>query len=72
MAGVALGVLLYGGVGVMTMVKHGEFLSYAMLFDHDPTHGQHIGILLVELGVGVTVASVMTAIFYAFAGRSRR
>jgi multicomponent Na+:H+ antiporter subunit B len=71
-AGVALGVLLYGGVGVMTMVRRGEFLSYAMLFDHDPTHGQHIGILLVELGVGVTVASVMTAVFYVFAGRSRR
>jgi len=71
-AGVALGVLLYGGVGVTTIVKHGAFLSYGKLLGHDATHGQHIGIMLVELGVGVTVASVMTAIFYAFGGRSRR
>ena len=31
--------------------------------------GQHLGIFVVELGVGITVTSVMTAIFYAFAGR---
>lgn len=34
-------------------------------------HGQHLGILLVELGVGITVTSSMTAIFYFFAGRAR-
>lgn len=31
--------------------------------------GQHLGIFLVELGVGITVTAVMTMIFYAFAGR---
>jgi multicomponent Na+:H+ antiporter subunit B len=31
--------------------------------------GQHLGILLVELGVGITVAGVMTAIFFIFADR---
>jgi multicomponent Na+:H+ antiporter subunit B len=36
---------------------------------HDPLHGQHYGILFIELGVGVTVASVMLVIFYAFMGR---
>ena len=34
-------------------------------------HGQHLGIFLVELGVGITVTAVMTMIFYAFAGRER-
>jgi multicomponent Na+:H+ antiporter subunit B len=38
----------------------------------DPVAGQHIGILVIELGVGITVASVMTAIFFAFAGRRRK
>lgn len=33
--------------------------------------GQHLGIFLVELGVGITVTAVMTMIFYAFAGRER-
>ena len=34
-------------------------------------HGQHLGILLVELGVGITVAAVLISIFFAFAGRER-
>ena len=38
---------------------------------HDAVHGQHLGILLVELGVGITVAAVMATIFYQFAGRGR-
>ena len=31
-----------------------------------PVHGQHLGILLIELGVGTTVAAVMISVFYAF------
>jgi multicomponent Na+:H+ antiporter subunit B len=31
---------------------------------HDPIHGQHLGIFLIELGVGITVAAVMIMIFY--------
>ncbi|WP_119458464.1 Na(+)/H(+) antiporter subunit B [Rhodospirillaceae bacterium SYSU D60014] len=69
-AGVALGVLLYAGVGVASLLLGGTFLDYSVLA-HDPLHGQHYGILLVELGVGITVASVMIAIFFTFAGRSR-
>ena len=38
---------------------------------HFLPEGQHLGIFLVELGVGITVTSVMTMIFYAFAGRER-
>lgn len=68
-AGVALGVLLYIGVGFAAMLLGGNFLDYGALDAHDPVHGQHLGILLIELGVGITVASVMIAIFYAFAGR---
>lgn len=66
---VALGVLLYAGVGVATMLLGGNFLDYGMLDSHDPAHGQHLGILLVEGGVGITVASVMVLIFFLFAGR---
>ena len=67
---VALGVLLFAGVGVASMFRGGNFLDYSVL-QHDPAHGQHLGILLVELGVLITVASVMIAIFYSFAGRGR-
>ena len=70
--GIALGALIYGGVGVVSMLKGGEFLGYGALNHHNPVHGEHLGILLVESGVGITVTFVMVAIFYAFAGRSQR
>ena len=67
---VALGVLIYAGTGVVSLLKGGKYLDYNVLA-HDPIHGQHLGILIVELGVGVTVAAVMITIFFAFAGRGQ-
>ena len=67
---VAAGVLLYAGVGVAGLLLGGNYLDYGVL-RHDPVHGQHLGILLIEFGVGTTVAAVMITIFYSFAGRGR-
>lgn len=71
----AAGLLLYAGTGVLTMLLGGSFLDYDRLEHHFLPHflpeGQHLGIFLVELGVGITVTAVMTMIFYAFAGRDR-
>jgi multicomponent Na+:H+ antiporter subunit B len=64
----ATGVLLYGGVGVVSLLKGGNFLDYNVLAA-DPVGGQHLGILLIELGVGLTVAAVMVIIFFNFAAR---
>lgn len=66
----AAGVIIFAGVGFVTMALGGEFLNYGVLA-HDPEHGQHYGILLVELGVLITVFGVMLGLFYAFAGRRR-
>lgn len=67
----AFGVLLYGGTGVATLLLGANFLDYDVLHPDLAHHsGQHIGIILVELGVLSTVFSVMMAIFYAFAGRA--
>ncbi len=68
--GVSSGVLLFAGVGVAGLFFGGNYLDYGVLA-HDPVHGQHLGILLVELGVFLTVASVMITVFFAFAGRER-
>ena len=68
---VAAGVLLYAGVGVATLLLGANFLDYDVLSASDPVAGQHLGILLVELGVGLTVAAVMTTVYYAVAGRGR-
>jgi multicomponent Na+:H+ antiporter subunit B len=67
---ISVGVLIYVGVGIASMLLGGVFLDYSVLM-HDPVHGQHRGIFLVELGVGITVAGVMLMIFYMFAGRTR-
>ena len=67
--GVALGVVLYAGVGFASIAMGGAFLEYHAFTPHHPSHGQHLGITLVELGVGITVTSVMTTIYYSFASR---
>ena len=64
----AIGLLIYIAVGVAAILLGGNFLDYSVL-SHDPVAGQHRGILLIEFGVGVTVASVLIAIFFAFADR---
>jgi len=61
----SLGVLIYAGTGVVTMLLGANLLDYDVLA-HDPLHGQHWGIFAVELGVGVTVTGVMISLFYGF------
>jgi len=75
---VPLGVLIYAGVGVWSMIMGGEYLNYNVLFHagepigtYDAIHGQHWGVFLVEIGVLVTVTGTMLTIFYSFAGRGR-
>lgn len=63
-----VGVLLYAGVGVATLIYGGRFLEYGVL-SHEAAQGNHIGILIVEIGVGMTVAAVMMIIFFNFARR---
>ncbi len=64
------GVIFYAGTGLYTMMLGGNYLDYDVIEPLSHHHaGQHIGILLVEFGVGVAVASTMLTIFYQFAGR---
>jgi multicomponent Na+:H+ antiporter subunit B len=68
----ALGVLLFAGVGVAALLAGENFLNYSAFDPQEPVRGQHLGIIGVELGVGITVAAVMTTIYYGFAGRGSR
>ena len=65
-----IGFLFYAGTGFVTMLLGANLLGYDAI-DPNSTHhaGQHYGILLVEWGVGMTVASTMVTIFYHFTGR---
>ena len=65
----SLGVLIYAGTGIAGLIR-GNYLEYGVLASN-MIAGQHLGILVIELGVGITVASVMMIIFFAFAERGR-
>ena len=66
----SIGVLLYAGTGVMSLLLGGRYLDYDVLAA-DPLSGQHIGIIVIELGVGITVASVMLIMFFSFLEANR-
>jgi multicomponent Na+:H+ antiporter subunit B len=65
------GAFLYGAVGIACMALGGNFLDYSVLADV-PSDGQHLGLLLIELGVGITVSGVLLTVFHAFARRASR
>lgn len=64
----SLGVLIYAGTGIATIVLGGQFLDYGQLAPNN-VRGQHIGLELIEFGVGLNVFSILTGVFYVFAGR---
>jgi len=64
----ALGATLFTAVGVVCMLLGGNFLEYNVLLASN-TAAQQLGIILVEFGVGVTVAAVLIAVFNAMANR---
>ena len=66
----AVGVLLYAGVGVAGLLLGGNYLDYFVL-DANSVLGQHRGIFWVEAGVAITVSGVMLKIFYMFADRGQ-
>ena len=66
----SLGVLIFAGTGVVSLLRGGNFLDYNVLAS-DVITGQHIGILVIELGVGITVSSVMLLIFFTFTRRGK-
>ncbi len=70
------GVIIYAGVGFLTLYLGENFLDYDVLsHNHHPEkpnyHAQERGVLWVEVGVLTTVAGTMISIFYAFAGRGK-
>lgn len=66
----ALGALLYCAIGLLGVVLGSRFLDFYPLLD-DRHAAQQAGIMLVEFGVGVTVACVIMLVFALFAGRKR-
>ncbi len=58
------------GVGQDIAADHSAVGDPGETGGHHAPPGQHLGILLVELGVGFTVTAVFVGLFFLFAGRS--
>ncbi|MGB1139301.1 MAG: DUF4040 domain-containing protein [Halioglobus sp.] len=65
------GASLYGFVGVLCMLLGGNFLDYSVLMK-DPVAARQVGIIAIELGVGMAVCGALLSIFHAFAAREPR
>ncbi len=60
---VSSGALIYGGIGLLALFFGGNYLQYNVLLP-DPKFASTIGIMGIEIGVGITVAAVMITLFY--------
>ncbi len=59
---ISSGVLIYGGIGILALILGGNYLQYNALLP-DPKLASHLGILGIEIGIGITVAAVMITLF---------
>ncbi len=58
----SLGVLLYALIGLFCLLLGGNYLDYGMIpIDFEP---RGMGMLGIEIGVGITVMAVMVSVFY--------
>jgi len=62
----SLGVLIYSGIGLLCIILLGNYLDYgklSKLLHIVPAEARSLGILGIEIGVGITVMAVMVSIF---------
>ena len=65
-----LGVFIYAGTGVLCMIFGANFLDYSALshlLPLGPVAARSFGILMVEIGVGISVMAVMIHLYYNLA-----
>ncbi|MBT5546565.1 MAG: Na(+)/H(+) antiporter subunit B [Desulfobacula sp.] len=70
----AIGVLIYVGIAAICMPMGGNFLDYsklAPLVPGDPHHVRALGMLGVEIGVGIAVTAVMVIIYINIVSEGR-
>jgi multicomponent Na+:H+ antiporter subunit B len=63
------GDFIYAFTGLFCIFAGGLFLEYGKLPFHSAKEGNHIGMIIIELGVAITVAAVMMTIFFEIAGK---
>lgn len=69
-----LGVFIYAGTGLVCSLYGANYLDYAALSQFlgvDPVTARSHGILMVEIGVGISVMAVMIHLYYNLASAGR-
>ena len=61
------GILIFAGIGILCLLAGGAYLKYTALPLGTEKLASHLGIYGIEIGVGITVAAVMTTIFFEIA-----
>jgi multicomponent Na+:H+ antiporter subunit B len=64
----SIGVLIYGGIGVLCLILGGNYLDYGKLSKIllvTPAEARSLGILGIEIGVALAVMAVMCTVFFA-------
>ena len=62
----SVGLIVYSGIGVICLVLGGNYLNYSRLarfLPVNPVEARSLGVLGVEIGVGITVMAVMVSLF---------
>ena len=70
----ALGIVIYAGIGFLSMLLGGEFLDYAELEKVLPVSremARYHAMLGVEIGVGFTVTAIMFALYANLSSEGR-
>lgn len=66
------GLIIYSGIGVLCLILGGKYLDYSYLHKILPVHpvnARSMGILGIEIGVGIAVMAVMVSIFLDLASK---
>ncbi len=66
----SFGLLIYSGIGLLCLILGGNYLDYGKLsavLKVIPAQARSLGILGVEIGVGITVMAVMFSVFFDIA-----
>jgi multicomponent Na+:H+ antiporter subunit B len=69
-----LGVIVYAGTGLVSLLYKKNYLDYSALaavLTTDPVSARSHGILLVEMGVGIAVMAVMVVLYYNLASAGK-
>jgi multicomponent Na+:H+ antiporter subunit B len=70
----SFGLLIYSGIGLLCVILGGNYLDYgrlSVILKVIPPQARSLGILGVEIGVGIAVMAVMVSIFFDIATGGR-